>query len=1404
MAAKKKQKKSAASPKAKRGLVHGLMTAAGVLLGQKAIAGEKDIDRKSEATSEQLAWEAVAEAVESQEAASDAQASENAPAGLAAADLPPDEPLVVAALDDQFPTFDQLAASGANYSVEPTDLLAQAEAAAADASASAASLTAASDAAVSSVAAGAGAGLAGISIGSLAGITTAALGLGTVLSGSSASSTPSPSPAPTPSPSLLTTTTTSGKVIDGAVKSAKVFYDANGNGKLDEGESFAFTDENGAFTLKDYTATNGGRFVVEAGGTDTFTGQKIGAMVAAAGYSSVNPFTTLLASGAISEKALLQKLGLTGLDLNSYDPVAVMKSSTATAEQKALAQKAFTIGQEIFSVIQAASALKGTAEGAAVDAADIADVAGAMAQALVASSGSTLSDMLGDATGAALNVATAGASGDYSAMKASLASALQNINEQIGQAYSGLASALSSGDLLSLASMTAIAAISQNALTSAVVNNDASALSRLSDDNALASLINVYSDTLGGAAGGVYSISGTAAKIDQNYADAPDLVKNAEHVSVTDKATLEQALRLGKLDNVGFNVAQLQSVGTTSVNLADASQLVGDGLKFDGADNITLNFSQNQIAVVAGNAEAFRVAGVDQLHVNGGALGNLHMTQANALLGNDGKYDAGDLKFVSGDDVTLAFEPTELPAVVNAAAALHSLGVDHLHIGSTPLMLSNADASAFINAGLDFDGASDHVALNATGTHLSTSLKELQKLGVDSVTLSAGNHLSLDLGAGTLGDSALPHFANNLDVTLSITDAQIADVASHAALLQGAGIDNIHLADGNLANLTLAQANALLGNDGDFDFGTDLKFVSGDDITLNLGVTSLDAVVHEASALHALGVDHLAGGANHFVLDTAQASQLIHAGLDFDAASDVTLDVSHAAGTHLSSSLKELQKLGVDAITGTAGEHIAIDLGGAGIDYAHLPTFATDLDVTLDINANQLAVTAANLNALEIHGIDNIQLHGNFAQLNGISTDMLQNAGVDAVTLDVGGIGALHNLLAGGIQAAELPNVGSFHIDKLDVFNASGSAAEIHVSDVEATAMINASLSFDSSDHVALEVGNAAGTHVSTRFDDLHKLGVDRLVVNDQISGEHFDITNLSTYDSKLDVTLDIGNRDLGDDPLGALGQIKAHGIDHIAASFGMDELNSDTLHLLASFNQSTGLDFEIDIVGTSTMTSLDAQLHGIDLLSGFTSADKYGDLVNALTDSGIHGIVVEQGAVKISDGLAASLTESGMLHAALPANLELDATASGNHLQTTLRDIASLGVDKVITANVDKVYVDLGIQSDVNAIAEIRTLLSTLDPSNTPTAVFGADSHATLVMDAKVANALSTNGVIDSTILAKLADIGIHEIDVIVPAGQASTVVAQSLSQVQLVEVKLIGEDANAMLFDELHKPKA
>ena len=131
---------------------------------------------------------------------------------------------------------------------------------------------------------------------------------------------PVTSPASGPSVEIL-----SGQVIDGYIANATVFRDANGNGKLDDGEVFTTTDINGNFSL-----TGGKGPLVAVGGTDVSTGLAFeGVLKAPEGSTVITPLTTLVqqlvedgTEAKAAESQVKKALGIDEkFDLNNTDPV---------------------------------------------------------------------------------------------------------------------------------------------------------------------------------------------------------------------------------------------------------------------------------------------------------------------------------------------------------------------------------------------------------------------------------------------------------------------------------------------------------------------------------------------------------------------------------------------------------------------------------------------------------------------------------------------------------------------------------------------------------------------------------------------------------------------------------------------------------------------------------------------------------------------------------------------------------------------------------------------------------------------------------------------------------------------------------------------------------------------------
>ena len=202
---------------------------------------------------------------------------------------------------------------------------------------------------------------------------------------------------------------------------------------------------------------------------------------------------------------------------------------------------------------------------------------------------------------------------------------------------------------------------------------------------------------------------------------------------------------------------------------------------------------------------------------------------------------------------------------------------------------------------------------------------------------------------------------SDLTVTLDVANLDELNTAAQlAGSLQGVGVgvDNVQI--------NLGDAN------GDGQYQDDLeRLLSG---TISINGVEVSAIQDDLAALRqidsqglGLQVDTIdVGGASRNVdltITEAQAHQLVQDGLHFASNEFVTLEASgvmsidgiHASGTHLQSTLKDLQKLGVDSATGHTINNLGIDaLSLSGV---------TELQDLSDLTSK-----------LKAHGIDNLGL----------------------------------------------------------------------------------------------------------------------------------------------------------------------------------------------------------------------------------------------------------------------------------------------------------------------------------------------------------------------------------------------------------------------------------------------
>ncbi|MBW8911060.1 MAG: hypothetical protein JF564_04045, partial [Sphingomonas sp.] len=677
------------------------------------------------------------------------------------------------------------------------------------------------------------------------------------------------------------------------------------------------------------------------------------------GSTTVNPLTTILDglidSGLSPEDAndfLLKALGLPpGTDLTHLDPLA---PGTPIEFQKAAAEIAITISVAIANGGSADAVLGNivdlVASGAPVDLTDP----------------STLSDLF---------AGTGISAGDIQLLAAQTAAGNSAVDE-----------ATSLGDISSAQKDTAAETGGGNGngngggkpTTLTVTQGSIDSVVSRADDLAAKGILHL--DVLGANHSGeplTITDAQAVALAKAGLDFVTDDVITVEEDTATASATLKQLEGLN-VDSVKAKAAAGLSIDVGSGGLGGIS---ADSLPtFTGAIgqpvDVTLNIGSGTLDPTLNLSTlvpALGTAGVDHVNITGDGHLSLSLDQAESFVGSG-------VDFVAGDDITLHVAAGSIATVVGTAEGLGAAHIDHIDVTGDVITIDDSQAASLISGGLDFV-TGDDVTVAAEGTHLSTTLKGLQDLHVDSVKakMVAGSVLSIDAGGGldSLSPDGLPSFTiaqsdAALDVTLNIHDGSIGastDLGALAPALGAAGIDHIGVSDSGHLTLSAEQALDFVHSGVDFDVSAD--------ITVSLTAAGIPTVIGHADDLAALHVDHLdASGA--VLLDDTQAATLIGDGIDFVTGDDVTVA---AHGTHLATSLGGLQALHVDAVIGDGTDQILkLAAGDLSLD-SDLPHFAAGLDVTLDTDSasfftGDLDALTDTANKLLAAGIDHIGITG--------------------------------------------------------------------------------------------------------------------------------------------------------------------------------------------------------------------------------------------------------------------------------------------------------------------------------------------------------------------------------------------------------------------------------------------
>ena len=175
-----------------------------------------------------------------------------------------------------------------------------------------------------------------------------------------------------------------------------------------------------------------------------------------------------------------------------------------------------------------------------------------------------------------------------------------------------------------------------------------------------------------------------------------------------------------------------------------------------------------------------------------------------------------------------------------------------------------------------------------------------------------------------------------------------------------------------------------------------------------------------------------------------------------------------------------------------------------------------------------------------------------------------------------------------------------------------------------------------------------------------------------------------------------------------------------------------------------------------------------------------------ALSQSGIHEIVVDKPAsVVIGDQLASALYDAGMLQAMPEANVEIDAGLAAR-MQTSLKAMAELGVDHVVSDVAADSHLMLALGTDVQDLASVlQSFISETDHTSTKS-IF--DHAVDLYVGSAPGTAETLQTLLDSGMGSKLADLGI------------SKVVAQDMPPVQVIGTSAEDQTADPFMIDITH----
>ncbi len=832
-------------------------------------------------------------------------------------------------------------------------------------------------------------------------------------------------------------------------------------------------------------------------------------------------------------------------------------------------------------------------------------------------------------------------------------------------------------------------------------------------------------------------------------------------ISVTDAPSVADALSIAVLSyisKVTLGVGVSTEATISYQGFADGNSFVIAISKiqtFDPADQLTLHLTNVPADGSIVELLAITDLGVVSIDVIGNAL-SLTLDQAQSVI--DANVDIADNDVITITGITIDLIQSISPETITL---LQQLGVRIF---------------AMDQGAIEFTSAEEFIQITSAFELLSSDIVTVFVQPEDGIAVFDALTFGQLTGLAAAKALGLDQINFGLSAKISVVDA-LAIAASGIQVINNPGLLT-----------TPTPEEAMLLEQAGFSVSTERFDVLGEDaweLLLDPSVTKLTLadgekliISYEDFVAHPEAIAKLQNPINEVLqLDSAtdslsisdtEALGLAQAQIEIAAEDEVTV-FNDENSDRLKTSLKDLQKLGVDTVLLSGSDSLTVNLGTGeeGLSGSGIPLFG---DTNLD------------------------------GQLSKAEDDALSvTLNLESAQTQIGNVAGLAN---------ELSAAG------IDYLSINGAAeGSVSITDAQASDLIGAGLVFSDAggadDQVALNVG-AEGTYLSTSLKDLQKLGIDQVLAgSDNLIV--VDMGNLLTGDiSAINLPEFVATNDFNEDSV-----IDERDIN-VLLNLSTDQLEQQLGNVLdiASALRASGVDMikgDID-ANSLSLLGFDSDPNTTDLSALMQTSNNSGlnfnfnvdlQLIDALAASGIANVAIEPNShVSLSDSLARALVQSGMLSALPETNLVLDATTSGQLIQTSLKDMAQIGVDSInLSSNItgNKFYLNIGDSlSDASAIADLRHLISEIDPSLKPLFTGNSTAGKALVLDGNTALSLTQDGVLDTTLMESLAKIGITEIDV-VSSDVSSLNITSSNEQ---VSIKLIGsgDDEYDYLYNYLH----